>query len=65
MSRRLWWWFEEMLDEKVKSNVIEAYVKHFEDYAKTSDVERVYEDTVAQMQRIDLRVLQNKTWRAS
>ncbi|MEM3629716.1 MAG: hypothetical protein QXE06_10170 [Candidatus Bathyarchaeia archaeon] len=50
-----------MLDEKVKSDVIEAYVKLFEDYAKTSDLEVIYDNTIAKMQRIDLKALQNMT----
>jgi hypothetical protein len=43
-----------MLDKKLKSDVIEAYVKLFEDYAETSDIEKVYDDTVKYAQRIDL-----------
>jgi len=44
----------ETLDKKLKSDVIEAYIKLFEDYAKTSDIERNYDETVKDAQRIDL-----------
>ncbi len=44
-----------MLDRNVKSDVIEAYVKLFEDYAKTSDLEGIYDDTTAKVQGIDLK----------
>ena len=34
--------------------MIEAYVNLFEDYAKTSDIEKIYDETVKYVQRIDL-----------
>jgi hypothetical protein len=46
-----------MLDKKLKSNVIEAYVKLFEeDYTKTktSDIEKIYDETVEYVQRMNL-----------
>lgn len=49
-----------MLDEKVKSDVIEAYVKLFEDYAKTYDLEGIYDDTLKRESKPFQSLLQGK-----